>query len=246
MSLPSPLTRRAALKMGAASLVAMAMPAGAAYFGDGPALVAARDAFDHILLGCPDLDAGIRWFEERSGVRARFGGVHPGRGTRNALASLGQRRYLEIIAPDPQQTTADERGTVIRQLSGPRIIGWAVGTNDIEASRRAAEAAGLKTMGPSPGSRQRPDGKMLRWQALGIATADTLVPFFIQWSSDSPHPAADAPPAGSAEELRFESPQAEELRGTLRKMGIDADVRRGNNPRIRLTLATPKGRVEIS
>lgn len=205
----------------------------------------AKDAFDHILLGASDLEAGIHWVEERTGVRAKFGGNHPGRGTRNALLSLGTGHYLEIIAPDPAQSNVpDERG--LRALSSPRIIQWAIHTEDIAAAKSAAEAAGVKTIGPQPGSRERPDGKMLRWQVLGIEQTTPLVPFFIQWDAGSPHPSSDSPPLGKAKSLSFETTQPNELRRILNGVAIQADIRQSNLPRVVLVVQTPKGELEIS
>src|SRR5882762_6294902 len=56
---------------------------------------------DHILLGCNVLDKGIEFVQEGTGVLPATGGVPPARGTRHAPLSVGERRYLEIIAPDP-------------------------------------------------------------------------------------------------------------------------------------------------
>src|SRR4029077_14510397 len=97
-----------------------------------PVNVAAEvpEVLDHILLGCGDLERAIAWVEERTGVKAAFGGVHPGRGTQNALLSLGTRHYLEIIAPDPKQGgTAGAQSSVarlgLRELVEPRLVSWA-------------------------------------------------------------------------------------------------------------------------
>src|SRR5271169_5716639 len=94
--------------------------------GDAPAML------DHILLGCSDLDRGIEFVEKHTGVRAAFGGVHPGRGTRNALLSLGDKHYLEIIALDPQQPSApDHYG--LAKLIEPRLVGWAAHPGDLNS-----------------------------------------------------------------------------------------------------------------
>src|SRR5262249_47311486 len=148
---------------------------------------------DHILLGVSDLDQGIAWMEERSGVRAVFGGVHPGRGTRNALLSLGPRRYLEIIAPDPAQkvisSSVRSRRGQLEGLASPRLVAWAVHTDDVDALVNKARAAGIKMESPHEGGRTRPDGRVLRWRVAGFSDDhDGLLPFFIEWNRDSLHP----------------------------------------------------------
>src|SRR5215475_4797631 len=85
---------------------------------------------DHLLLGCSDLDQGITFVEQHTGVRPAIGGVHPGRGTRNALLSLGELHYLEVIAPDPAQsgsaTSRPELPAMLKQLTSPTLVDWAV------------------------------------------------------------------------------------------------------------------------
>src|SRR5262249_46137581 len=164
----------------------------------------------HIILGADDLDRGITWMEERTGVRAVFGGVHPGRGTRNALLSLGPLRYLEILAPDGQQSSQSwykELGT----LREPRLIGWAVHTEDIAALAKKALAAGFAIDGPNDGSRARPDGKTLRWKSFRLKDdRGGLLPFFIEWSHESVHPSADAPAGCSLARFLLQSPTPQE------------------------------------
>ena len=168
----------------------------------------APSLLDHILLGSTDLQGGIDFVERHTGVRAIFGGVHPGRGTQNALLSLGERRYLEIIAPDPAQPgVKNPIASGLHSLTEPRLIGWAAHPGSLSAFAEKLRAAGIKFEGPTPGSRKRPEGQLLKWQTLSLADTDSgLLPFFIEWSQDSVHPSVDAPKGCALPSFAAETP----------------------------------------
>jgi hypothetical protein len=203
---------------------------------------------DHILLGISDLDRGIAWLEERSGVRAALGGVHPGRGTRNALLSLGPRRYLEIIAPDPQQSSArNEMVDLLRSVQEPRLVGWAAHTGDLSAVVRKAAAAGIAIQNPRDGSRARPDGKTLRWKSANLKEDYSgVLPFVIEWSADSVHPSEDAPAGCTLEHFFVASPAQKEVRSVITQLGLDLEVKPGKKPFLGARIAGRKGAFELS
>jgi hypothetical protein len=202
---------------------------------------------DHIILGCNDLDHGITFVEERTGVRAAFGGVHPGRGTQNALITLGNRRYLEIIAPDPKQDSLRSRFGDLKSISEPRLVGWAAHPPDADELAKHLRAAGISFAGPSDGSRKRPDGKLLRWKTLDLNDdRQGLLPFFIEWSADSLHPSIDAPLGCHLVSFSLSTPDPDELAKTLRALEIAVTIERGNKPQLRARIAGPKGQVDLT
>lgn len=204
------------------------------------------DLLDHIILGCSNLDRGIAFLEERTGVRAVFGGVHPGLGTHNALASFGSRRYLEIIAPDPKQSSV-QAFPVITQLAEPRLVGWAAHPSDLDAFATKLQNAGVPVKGPRVGSRARPDGRTLRWKSLALADdRKGVLPFFIEWNPDSPHPSTDAPPGCHLEYFGLVSPDLVELTRTLERIGVAAPVESGEKLQLRARITGPKGKLEVT
>jgi len=196
---------------------------------------------DHIILGCNDLDRGIELVEENTGVRPAIGGVHPGRGTRNALLSLGERRYLEIIAPDPAQHEI-VHFPQIRQMTDPRLIGWAAHPSDIAAVAQQLRENKVEFKGPDDGSRKRPDGRVLTWKTVNLADdRHGLLPFFIEWSADSVHPSVDAPKGCTLDFFEVMSADPEELFSAFKRIGLDLPVQRSDKARLRALISGPKG-----
>ena len=205
-----------------------------------------QTGLDHIILGINDLDRGIAWVEQRTGVRAVLGGVHPGRGTRNALLSLGPDCYLEIIAPDPQQTSPTWFSQILA-MPEPRLMTWAVHTSNLTALAQTANQAGFPIDGPHDGARTRPDGHVLSWRLFHLwDNRDGLLPFFIEWSRDSIHPAVDAPSGCTLKDFHLQSPDAAELASACQSLAIAVTINPGKESRLFARILSPKGAIELT
>ncbi|HVG09695.1 MAG TPA: VOC family protein [Thermoanaerobaculia bacterium] len=197
---------------------------------------------DHVIVGIADLEEGIRRFAELTGVTAEHGGQHPGRGTQNALLSIGHPTYLEIIAPVAGPPPGMEELSGLKELAP---IGWAIGTRNLDATKARLEAAGFKVSPPRAGSRVRPDGQRLEWRTAGIDIPGGLTPFLIEWGAGTAQPSTTSPKGCTLESMEIDTPQAGRLGKLVEELRLDATVREAAIEEMALTLTCPAGRVTL-
>lgn len=199
------------------TMAVLALAAGAAMMTTSSAVHA---QIDHLVVAIRSLPEGIAEFERLTGVKATAGGKHPGRGTENALVSLGGGTYLEIIAPQDgaQLSPMDD---AMRKLDRLHIINWAVSLSDVDAAVAALKAAGVATSPAQPGARITPSGDRLEWTTLGLADRTIAVaPFFINWSAGTKHPSTTAPGGCALDRLTITDPNSDRLAAALDALGV--------------------------
>jgi len=200
-------------------------------------------AVDHLVYACPELGPAIERIAALTGVRAAYGGQHPGLGTHNALLSLGPRTYLEIIAPDPSQPRpAGPRPFGLDDLSAGALRAWAAAPDDLDVTLQRSRAAGFG-YGPVVARRRRTaEGHDLAWRMTESSSLadDGVVPFLIDWA-DSPHPAESAPGGVTLAEFRLSSSDPGRLSARLRILGLDLRVEAADRPALRAVLTGPGG-----
>ena len=210
--------------------------------GESP--MAASTTLDHIIIGIRGLEAGMREFADRTGVTPVRGGRHPGQGTENALVSLGEGKYLELIAAVPGETPA--RWASLLGMERLTAAGWAIQTGNVTALVERFKAAGVPNMGPNPGARQTPDGRTLSWQSAAVGGPGLeTAPFLIEWGQGTTHPSRSAPGGCTLARMTMAHPEPAKLNEYFKLAGLAFSAERGPS-RLTFTLNCPKGEVTFT
>lgn len=173
---------------------------------------------DHIVLGCLDLNADQAAIAMTLGMPPAARGKHDRMGTHNALWNMGDY-YIELVAIDPDAPDPGrprwfglgDPGMQAHLADGPRLINWAVSTDDVETMVAKAPV----DLGPVE-SFSRAD---LRWKvavpADGLPGKEGAFPLTIQWT-EGLHPAERLPDMGfRCEGLDVSHPDADQISAAL-------------------------------
>jgi hypothetical protein len=199
---------------------------------------------DHLILGINDLEKGIAEFERLTGVKPVFGGRHPGRGTANALVSLGDGVYLELLGPSSKSPDSVPPMLAGRETLTP--YGWALGTSDLPAVGEQLRARGISLSPIQSGSRRKPDNSMLTWRtAAAMGAGLEGAPFFIEWGAGTAHPSTTSPAGCRLVRLEARGPEPDPLRNMLEAVGIAIPVKQGSRA-LAFTLSCPRGEVSFN
>jgi hypothetical protein len=207
---------------------------------------------DHLVFACADLAAATSTIRDVLGYEPIPGGAHVGLGTRNELLDLGNRSYLEILGPDPDQPAPPgPRPFGVDSVPTPALIAWCARPSPpLDEIVGAAQVEGVELGQAFAMSRRRPDGVLLEWRvtpaqlhgAFGCA-----LPFIIDWGT-SPHPTESLPAGPRLIGLEITTPRPAELHTVLTLIGEMPDVTivDGERPALRAHIATAAGEVTLS
>ncbi len=203
---------------------------------------------DHLVYAVEDLDKGIAYFSQLTGVQPVIGGKHHTEGTWNALFGLGHNSYFEIIAPDPAQDPPKRYSwrDAIAVRGYNRLVRWCAVSNNLEQSIRKAKALHVDVGEAIASSRKKTDGSTLSWTLsdLRVDPLDGVFPFFIDWGSAA-HPSQSLPQGCTIRQMEALHPEPPFIQTVLEKMEIPLPVYQAAHPQLIVMLNTPNGAITI-
>lgn len=138
---------------------------------------------DHLMIGVPDLAQATAQYT-KLGFDVQPGGVHPGKGTHNAI-TFNQEDYIELIAVRDAAEYASGRSALDAGLPGFVAAGGGIRyvilqSNDLVADVAAMRNRGIEVSDAVDGARRTPEGRELRWKVAQLGPRNPLPLFFIE------------------------------------------------------------------
>jgi hypothetical protein len=147
----------------------------------------------------PDLARGMDAYR-RIGFGIHPGGVHPGKGTHNAIA-FNREDYVELLAIRDRaeyRSAGAWQGLIEFIEAGGGLRCVILQSDDLAADVAAMRSRGVDVADAEEGGRRTPAGQELRWRAAVLGERNPLPVFFIQHLTpleerrrqvpESPHP----------------------------------------------------------
>lgn len=210
-------------------------------------------SLDHLVVAADRLERGIDAIEDTLGVRPVVGGKHPRQGTHNALLRLGEDRYLEIIAVDPNAAPPRQPrwfgldSPIVRDAiaDSPRLLTWVARTDSLAESMAMCDRDLGEVWTMCRGE--------FRWRITltpdGVPVEGGMLPSLIEWDSLR-HPAHTLPESG-CDLVRLEGTHRDpgSLCATLGTLGLNSALTitqsGDNNAGLRAHIRTPKGKIVL-
>jgi catechol 2,3-dioxygenase-like lactoylglutathione lyase family enzyme len=140
---------------------------------------------DHLMICVPDLERGVEQYR-RMGFNVQPGGVHPGKGTHNAIA-FNDEDYLELLAirdPAEERAAGGGAGSWGTDLPGFIAAGGGIRYVIVQSDDLAADVAAMRGRGvdvsDAVDGRRAQGGREFRWKAAMLGPKNPLPLFFIQ------------------------------------------------------------------
>ena len=200
---------------------------------------------DHVVLAAPELEAAIQEFQDKTGIVPMVSGNIKGLGIKTARVSFEGSSFLEIIAPDPEQS--GPIGTLLRStgLTGLVPFHWAIRTTNAEAL-----APEVVKLGYTPdcigmtGAKQ--DGTPRKWEQLYLYghRMRGMCPFFINWDN-SDHPCETMPIVGELIGVTIRAPGDDLIHKLIDHTGSTGFKLEKGSPHFEITFDTPEGEVTL-
>ena len=172
---------------------------------------------DHLLYAGPNLEQLATDLGRLTGRPTTPGGAHERFGTRNHLVGSQGGTYLELLAPDEDQT-GGPFADAIAPLTMPSLHAWCVRTDDMSAVADAIKPLGIE-LATFDMERKTADGATVAWTS-GFPHGDALpalAPFFIEWKGSSPADALES--TVTLRELALMTPDTQPLHAFMEALG---------------------------